>query len=72
MSLLPDDPLNYDNYCHNFRLMVGVTSSLTILSMILGLGYTRKEVVVSTDRDEGPLSIQNYDNHDFIRRKLWL
>jgi hypothetical protein len=30
--------------------MVGVTSSLTILSMILGLGYTRKEVVASTDR----------------------
>jgi hypothetical protein len=61
VNLLPDDSLNYDDYCHNFRLMMGVTSSLTILSMILGLGYTRKEVVASIDRDEGPLSIENYE-----------
>jgi hypothetical protein len=55
MSLLLDNSLN----CHNLRLMVGVMSSLTILSVILRLGYTRKGLVVSTDRAEGPLSINN-------------
>jgi hypothetical protein len=54
MSLLPDDSLNYGDYCHNFHLMVGVTSSLTTLSVILGL------VVASTDRVGGPFSIKNH------------
>jgi len=53
ISLLLDDSLNHDDYFHDFRLMMEVTSSLITLSVTPELS---KEAVASTDRDEDPLS----------------
>jgi hypothetical protein len=52
MSLLPDDSLNYGDYCQ----LSPYGGSYVVLSVILGL------VVASTDRDGGPLSIKNLDS----------